>query len=576
MKVKTLRDLNTLKRYGEQLLHPPSVRIQVGTAPCGISKGALDVVKNLKQELERQDVDATVIPVGCIGICYQEPIVEVISPGKPKLTYGRITIDKVSSLVKAIVKGKVLRKHVLYRTNQEELISNGKTFSYTSKTPSDLKKIPTLKDFKFFQPQMRITLKNAGLINPESIGEYIARGGYAALYKALSKMTPDKIIEDVIKSGLRGRGGGGFPTGLKWKTCREAKGKIKYVLCNCSEGDPGIGMHKSLIESDPHSILEGLIIGGYAIGARKGYIYLHHGNPEAKKKLQRAIDQANDYGFLGEDIFNSGFNFSITLKEGAGGYICGESTALMASLEGRAGEPRPKYIHTAEKGIWDSPTNLNNVETWCNIPPIISRGANWYSKIGTKGSKGTKVISLTGNINRSCLVEVPMGTTLKDIITKLGGGIPKGSKLKAIQVGGPPAGVLPASLVNLPIDFDELYKAGSLLGSGGMIVMDDKTCMVDMAKYFITFLEEESCGRCVPCREGVKRMREILDGISVGIGKEEDFNLLQQLSECLLKASLCDLGKSAPAMVSSTLHHFKEEYQTHIERQVCPVKRCTM
>ena len=576
MKVKNLRDFNTLKGYGEQLLRPPSVRIQVGTAPCGISKGAMDVVKKLKQEIERQDVDATVIPVGCIGICYQEPIIEVISPEKPKLTYGRITIDKVPSLVKAIAKGKALKKHVLYRTNQEELIINGKTFSYTSRTPSDLKKIPTLKDFKFFQSQMRITLKNAGLINPESIGEYIARGGYAALCKALSKMTPDKIIEDVIKSGLRGRGGGGFSTGLKWKTCREAKGKVKYVLCNCSEGDPGIGMHKSLIESDPHSILEGLIIGGYAIGASKGYIYLHHGNPAAKKKLQRAIDQANNYGFLGENIFNSGFNFSITLKEGAGGYVCGESTALMASLEGKAGEPRPKYIHTAEKGIWDSPTNLNNVETWCNVPPIISRGANWYSKIGTKGSKGTKVISLTGSINRSCLVEVPMGTTLKEIITNLGGGIPKGSKLKAIQVGGPPAGVLPASLVNLPIDFDELYKAGSLLGSGGMIVMDDKTCMVDMAKYFMAFLEEESCGRCVPCREGVKRMREVLDGISTGIGKEEDFTMLQQLSECLLKASLCDLGKSAPAMVISTLRHFKEEYQTHIERQVCPVKRCTM
>ena len=576
MKVKNLRDFNTLKGYGEQLLRPPSVRIQVGTAPCGISKGAMDVVKKLKQEIERQDVDATVIPVGCIGICYQEPIIEVISPEKPKLTYGRITIDKVPSLVKAIAKGKALKKHVLYRTNQEELIINGKTFSYTSRTPSDLKKIPTVKDFKFFQSQMRITLRNAGLINPESIGEYIARGGYAALYKALSKMTPDKIIEDVIKSGLRGRGGGGFPTGLKWKTCREAKGKVKYVLCNCSEGDPGIGMHKSLIESDPHSILEGLIIGGYAIGARKGYIYLHHGNPAAKKKLQRAIDQANNYGFLGENIFNSGFNFSITLKEGAGGYVCGESTALMASLEGKTGEPRPKYIHTAEKGIWDSPTNLNNVETWCNVPPIISRGANWYSKIGTKGSTGTKVISLTGSINRSCLVEVPMGTTLKEIITSLGGGIPKGSKLKAIQVGGPPAGVLPASLVNLPIDFDELYKAGSLLGSGGMIVMDDKTCMVDMAKYFMAFLEEESCGRCVPCREGVKRMREVLDGISTGIGKEEDFTMLQQLSECLSKASLCDLGKSAPAMVISTLRHFKEEYQTHIERQVCPVKRCTM
>lgn len=574
MKVKSIRDLNKLKSEGEKLRRPRNIRIQVGTAPCALSQGAKGVIAKLKKELEQQKVDATVVPVGCIGICYQEPIVEVITPGKPKLTYGRITTDKVPSLVKAIAKGKALKQSVLYRTNQEELITNGKTFSYTSKTPPDFKKIPTIKDFKFFQPQLRITLRNAGLINPEIIEEYIARGGYAALHKALTKMTPDKIIEEVIKAGLRGRGGGGFPTGLKWKTCREAKGKDKYVLCNCSEGDPGIGMHKSLIESDPHSILEGLIIGGYAIGAKEGYIYLHYGNSSAKEKLQKAIDQAKTYGFLGRNIFNSGFNFSLTLKEGAGGYVSGESTALMASLEGRVGEPRPKYIHTAEKGLWDNPTNLNNVETWCNVPLIILRGANWYSKIGTNGSKGTKVISLSGNINKSCLVEVPMGTTLKEIIHTLGGGIPKGSKLKAIQVGGPPAGVLPAKFVDLPLDFDELTKVGSLLGSGGMIVMDDKTCMVDIAKYFITFLEEESCGRCTPCREGVKRMREVLDDITVGIGKEEDLTLIQQLSECLAKASLCDLGKSAPNIVLSTLRHFKEEYQTHIERQVCPVKRC--
>jgi NADH:ubiquinone oxidoreductase subunit F (NADH-binding)/(2Fe-2S) ferredoxin len=576
MKVNSLRDLNKLKSEGEKLLRPKNIRIQVGTAPCGLSKGAKGVIAKLKKELSKQNIDATVVPVGCIGICYNEPIVEVIIPGKPKLTYGNITPDDVPSLVKAIAKGKALKKHALYRTNEEDLISSGKTFKYASKTPPDYKTIPTLKEFKFFHPQLRITLRNAGLINPDSIEEYIARGGYAALNKALTKMTPDDTIGVVTKSNLRGRGGGGFPTGLKWKTCREAKGKEKYVLCNCSEGDPGIGMHKSIIESDPHSILEGLIIGGYAIGAREGYIYLHYGNSSAKEKLQKAIEQANDCGLLGKNILGSGFDFSITLKEGAGGYVCGESTALMASLEGRAGEPRPKYIHTAEKGLWDSPTNLNNVETWCNVPLIISRGANWYSKIGTNGSKGTKVISLSGNINRSCLVEVPMGTTLKEIINNLGGGIPKGSKLKAIQVGGPPAGVLPANLANLTIDFDELYKAGSLLGSGGMIIMDDKTCMVDIAKYFMTFLEEESCGRCAPCREGIKRMKEILDDISVGIGKEEDLDLLQQLSDCLSKASLCDLGKSAPSMVISTLRHFKEEYQTHIKQQVCPAKRCDM
>ncbi len=576
MNVKNISALNKLKREGKQKLFPRSVRIQVGTAPCGLAKGARGVVTTLQKELDKAGVDASVVQVGCIGMCYAEPTVEVLIPGKPKLTYGNFTADTASSLVKALAKGKLLKKDLLYRTNAEELVINGKTLTYAAKTPADLKKTPTAKDFPFFKPQTRITLRNAGLINPESIEEYCARGGYSALQKTLTKMTPEQVIEVVVKSNLRGRGGGGFPTGLKWQTCREAKGKKKYVLCNCSEGDPGIGMHQSLIESDPHNILEGLTIGGYAIGAREGYIYLHHGNEAAKEKLQMAIDQATEYGLLGTDIFGSGFNFTITLKEGAGGYVCGESTALMASLEGRAGEPRPKYIHTAEKGLWDSPTNLNNVETWCNVPPIISRGANWYTRIGTEGSKGTKVISLSGAVNKSCLVEVPMGTTLKKIITSLGGGVPRGTKLKAIQVGGPPAGVLPASDAGLPIDFDELYNAGSMLGSGGMIVMDDTTCMVDLAKYFMVFLEEESCGRCLPCREGIKRMKEVLDGISKAIGKEEDLTLLEELSQCLSQASLCDLGKSAPNSVLSTLRHFRDEYLTHINKEVCPAKRCTM
>lgn len=576
MKVRSIRDLNKLKSAGEKLLRPGNIRVQVGAASSALLKEADGIIKKLKKELEQQKVDATVVSVGCLGISTEEPIVDVIAPGRPKVTYGRITIDVVPSLVKAIAKGKPLKKYVLYRTDQEELASTGKIFSYVSRTPTDLKKITTVQEFKFFKPQLRIAMRNSGHINPEAIEEYVARGGFAALYKALTRMTPDKVIDVVIKSNLRGRGGGGFHAGLKWKTCREARGKEKYVICNCSEGDPGIGMHKSLIESDPHSILEGMIIGGYAIGAKEGYIYFHHGYVSGREKLQRAIDQAIEYGFLGENIFNSGFNFFITLKEGAGAYVCGESTALMACLEGRAGEPRPKYIHTAEKGLWDSPTNLNNIETWCNVPPIISRGAGWYLKIGTNGSKGTKVISLTGNISRPCLAEVPMGTTLKEVINKLGGGMTKGSKLKAIGIGGPPAGVLPASLADLPIDFDELLKAGSLLGSGGMIVMDDKNCMVDIAKFFLKFLEEESCGRCFPCREGIKRMHEIMDGISMGIGKKEDLTLLQQLADCISQASLCALGKSAPNTVLSAMRHFKEELITHIEREVCPAKRCSM
>lgn len=576
MKIKTVRELNKLKAEGEKLLFPRTVRIQVGASRCGLARGAEEVMKALNRELKTQKVEGSVVPVGCIGMCYEEPLLEVVMPGKPKLTYGRITPELVPGLVKSVAQGKPLKKNLLYRTSKEMLIINGKTITYATRTPSEVKAIPEGKDISFFRAQQRIAMRNAGVIDPMSIEEYCARGGYGALLKAVTKMKPEEVIETISKANLRGRGGGGFPTGAKWKACREAPGKQKYVLCNCSEGDPGIGMHKSLIESDPHSIIEGMIIGGYAIGAEEGYIYLHHGNLSAKEKLSRAIEQAYEYGLLGENIFESGLSFNLTLKEGAGGYVCGESTALMASLEGRAGEPRPKYTHTAEKGLWESPTNLNNVETWFNVPAIIMRGAGWYTGMGTQTSTGTKVISLSGNISKSCLVEVAMGTPIKEIISKLGGGIPAGSSLKAFQLGGPPAGILPAKDAGTKLGFDELSAAGSLLGSGGMIVMDEKTCMVDMAKYFLSFLEEESCGRCVPCREGIKRMREVVEGIGSGIGQREDIGLLEELAECLSQASLCDLGKSAPQVVMSTLRHFRGEYETHIVDQVCPVKRCSM
>jgi NADH:ubiquinone oxidoreductase subunit F (NADH-binding)/(2Fe-2S) ferredoxin len=576
MKIATVRELNKLKAAGEKLLICGGIRIQVGASRCGVARGAQEVIAACEKELKAQGLKGSVIKVGCIGMCYAEPLVEVLMPGMPKLTYGGITADMVPSLVKSLAKGKPQKKNLLYRTNEEMLAVNGKAFTYAAKTPAEVKSVPAAQDSAFLKTQLRIAMRNAGVIDPLSIEEYVARGGYAALLKAVTRMKPEEIIETVTKANLRGRGGGGFPTGHKWQACREAHGKQKYVLCNCSEGDPGIGMHKSIIESDPHGIIEGMIIGGYAIGAQEGYIYLHHGNPGAKEKLAHAIDQAYAYGLLGEDILGSGFSFSLTLKEGAGGYVCGESTALMATLEGRAGEPRPKYIHTAEKGLWDGPTNLNNVETWCNIPPIIMRGARWYASIGTAKSTGTKVISISGNVNTPCLVEVPMGTPIKEIINKLGGGLPAGSSLKAFQLGGPPAGIVPAEQAGIALGFDELAAAGSLLGSGGLIVMDQKTCMVDMAKYFLCFLERESCGRCVPCREGVKRMREVVEGISIATGKEEDIALLNELAQCLAAASLCDLGKSAPQVVVSTLRYFRDEYQAHIVQEVCPAKRCSM
>ena len=575
MKIETIQDLNKLKGVGEKMLRPETIRVQVGASSSALSKDVVRVGEVIKKELGKRGIEAVVVSVGCLGLSTEEPIVEVIAPGKSKVTYGRITTGVAPLLAGAIAEGKVLKKHALYRTDEEELLCSETGFSY-GKASAEFKGLPTAGEFKFLKPQVRIAMRNSGHINPESIEEYAARGGYAALHKALTKMDPDGVIDEVIKSELRGKGGGGFPAGQKWKSCREARGKDKYVICNCSEGDPGIGMHKSLIESDPYSIIEGLTIGGYAIGARQGYIYLHHGYGAGRDKLKKAIDRATECGLLGENIFGSGFGFTVTLKEGAGAYVCGESTALMACLEGRAGEPRPKYIHTAEKGVWEQPTNLNNVETWCNIAPIIFRGAGWFTKIGTKASRGTKVISLTGNINKPCLAEVPMGTTLKTVIAKLGGGMPKGSTLKAIAIGGPPAGMLPASLADTPIDFDALWKAGSMLGSGGMIVMDDKSCMVDMTRFFLKFLEEESCGRCFPCREGIKRMREIVEGISIGIGKPEHFALLEELMDCLSQTALCDLGKSAPNAVRCALRHFKEEFETHIEREVCPAKRCAI
>ena len=576
MIVKSRRDLNKIRILGEKELQPGNIRIQVGAPSSALSAQGGGIAGVLRDELERQGVDAAVVEVGCLGLCTQEPIVDVIAPGKPKVTYGRVTADAVPQLVKAVAGGKVLKKLALYRTDSEELVTSGKLFSFVPRTPRDYRTLPPMQEYAFFQPQLRIAMRNAGCIQPGRIEEYIARDGYAALHKAVTRMSPEKVVDAVIRSGLRGRGGGGFPAGLKWRACRSAPGREKYVICNCSEGDPGIGMHKSLIESDPHSIIEGLAIGGYAIGASEGYIYLRHGYAEGRRKLQQAIDQATSHGLLGGDIFGSGFSFTVTIKEGAGAYVCGESTALMACLEGRAGEPRPKYVHTAEKGLWDKPTNLNNVETWCNIPPIIFRGAGWYSKTGTAGSTGTKVVSLTGNVKRPCLAEVPMGTPVRDIIRKLGGGVPRGRKLKAVGIGGPPGGVLPASLAAVPLDFDELGRVGSMLGSGGMIVMDDTNCMVDITRFFLKFLEEESCGRCLPCREGIKRMHEIVEGISIGIGRHEDLELLEELACCVSQAALCDLGKSAPNTTRSALRYFRQEFLVHIEQEVCAAKRCFM
>jgi NADH-quinone oxidoreductase subunit F len=440
--------------------------------------------------------------------------------------------------------------------------------------PISKEKIVHEQDIPFYKFQQRIVFGSNGEIDPTQIDDYIAIGGYEALEKVLSGMEPEQLIDLIKKSGLRGRGGGGFPTGAKWEACRKAPGRERFVICNADEGDPGAYMDRSLLEGNPHRVIEGMLVGAHAIGSEEGYVYVRNEYPLAVTNLRRAIDQAKEYGLLGKNILGSGLTFNIAINRGGGAFVCGESTALMASLEGRVGEPRAKYIHTVEQGLWDQPTNLNNVETWANVPIIINRGVDWYTSIGTEGSKGTKIFSLVGKINNTGLVEVPMGITLRQIVYDIGGGIPGGKRFKAIQTGGPSGGCIPESLLNLPVDFDRLQEAGSMMGSGGMIVMDEDNCMVDMARYFVQFLQEESCGKCTPCREGLQQMGEILNRICDGKGREEDVELLEGLSQVMIDTSLCGLGLTAPNPVLSTIQYFRNEYTAHIKEKQCPAKVC--
>ncbi len=410
--------------------------------------------------------------------------------------------------------------------------------------------------------------------DPDNLEHYIARGGYSALHKALVSMKPEELIDEITRSGLRGRGGGGFSTGAKWQSCRKAQGSPKYVLCNADEGDPGAYMDRSLVEGDPHSILEGMLIGAYAIGASEGYVYVRAEYPLAVRTIKRAVSTAREAGLLGKGIFGTDFNFDVQINLGGGAFVCGESTALMSSIEGKPGEPRAKYVHTVEKGLWERPTNLNNVETWANVPVIIGKGADWYKGIGTPTSTGTKIFSLVGQVNRVGLVEVPMGITIKDVVTTIGGGVPEGREFKAIQTGGPSGGCIPKDKWDLPIDFDSLWNAGSMMGSGGMIVMDQSTCMVDMARYFIDFLMDESCGKCVPCRLGLKRMHAMLEEFSKGRGSLGDLDELDSLASAIKDGALCALGGSAPNPVLSTLRYFRNEYEAHILDKRCPARIC--
>ena len=494
-----------------------------------------------------------VIPVECSGLCGRGPVMKVCPDG---ITYVNLTPDQIPSLVE---------EHFINNRPVAGLIDRGQ--------PRD-GGVPLMRDIPFFRHQRLIVMRNRGLINPECIEEYIARDGYFALARALRDMTPGEVIEEIKRSGLRGRGGGGFPTGIKWEEVRKYNRFPKYTICNGDEGDPGAFMDRTVLESDPHSVLEGMAISAYAIGARQGYIYVRAEYPLAIQSLETAMVQAREYGMLGSDILGCGFDFDVAIYPGAGAFVCGESTALMYSLEGRRGMPRIKPPRSAEAGLWGMPTNLNNVETFANVAPIILNGASWFASIGTEGSKGTKVFALTGTVSNVGLVEVPMGTSLRTLVFQIGGGIPDGRRFKAAQMGGPSGGCIPESLLDTPIDFDSLTQAGSMMGSGGVVIMDERTCMVDTAKFFTEFSVDESCGKCSPCREGLKVMLDKLNAITAGDGDQGDIAFLEKLARHIQMTSHCGLGQTAPNPVLSTIRYFRNEYEAHIHEKRCPALMC--
>jgi NADH-quinone oxidoreductase subunit F/NADP-reducing hydrogenase subunit HndC len=519
------------------------------------SSGSKDIIPAMREKLKERGMEneVKVVETGCHGLCELGPLVIIYPEG---VFYIKVKLSDVDEIVEThLMKGRTIER-LLY------------------KEPATLSTVPDYDDIAFYKKQKRYALVNCGHINPESLEEYIGADGYEGLAKALS-MTPEAVIDEIKKSGLRGRGGGGFPTGAKWQFTRNAAGDKKYVICNADEGDPGAFMDRSVLEGDPHRVLEGMIICGYAVGADEGYIYCRAEYPLAIKRLQGAIKQALETGLLGENILGSGFNFMIHIKEGAGAFVCGEETALIASIEGRRGMPRPRPPFPANSGLWGKPSNINNVETFANIPSIMRDGGEYFASQGTETSKGTKVFALTGKINNTGLAEVPMGITMREIIYDIGGGIPNGKKFKAVQIGGPSGGCLPEQLLDLAIDYESLTKAGAMMGSGGLVVMDETTCMVDVARYFLNFTQDESCGKCTPCREGTKRMLEILNRICDGKGTDDDIPLLESLAKSIKAGSLCALGQTAPNPVLSTLNFFRHEYEAHIRDHKCPAGVCT-
>lgn len=526
-------------------------KLVVGLGTCGIAAGGRKVYDRLREEVDRRGLAVDVDETGCVGMCFKEVLVEVRDPGQGTFIYGDMTPERI---------GRLLEEHVQGGRVIREWLARADSMAGSEDA--------------FFAKQQRIVLRNCGRINPDSIDEYFASGGYRAIEKVLDAFSPEQVIEEIIQSGLRGRGGAGFPTGLKWRFARQSKGETKYVVCNGDEGDPGAFMDRSVLEGDPHSVLEGMLIAGYAMGATHGYVYVRAEYPLAVRRLKQAIGQAAAHGYLGSDIRGGKYSFDIRVKEGAGAFVCGEETALIASIEGKRGMPRLRPPFPTTAGLWACPTSINNVETFANVPWIIMNGADKFAAMGVGKSRGTKVFALAGKIVRGGLIEVPMGLSLREVIHDIGGGIKEGRQFKAVQMGGPSGGCIPASLIDTPVDYESVNQTGAIMGSGGMVVMDERTCMVDVARFFLNFTQKESCGKCTFCRLGTKRMLEILTRITEGKGRAGDIELLISLSDRIKKGSLCGLGQTAPNPVLTTIRYFREEYEAHISAKKCPAHHC--
>ncbi|OPY05360.1 MAG: NADP-reducing hydrogenase subunit HndC [Syntrophaceae bacterium PtaB.Bin038] len=554
-RVSNARDLEIIRSQSDGKRSRSRLELIIPNGTCCQASGSAALIDSVRAELARQGLqqDVSVRVTGCLGFCEQEPMI-LVEPGN--ILYCRVTAKDAAEIVSRTVQRGEIIDTLLFLD------------------PASGKRIEREADIPFYKAQTRQLIHMNRFVDPFSIEDYIAAGGYRAIAKALEEFTPSAIIAEVKAAGLRGRGGAGFPTGRKWEEAHEAPGDEKYVICNADEGDPGAYMDRCVLEANPHEVLEGMMIGAYAVGASKGYIYVRREYPLAVKHCRIAIRQAREYGLLGENILGSNFSFDVEVARGGGAFVCGESTALMTSIEGKVGEPRAKDVHTVKEGLWGRPTVLNNVETWANVPSIILNGSRWFASRGTEKSKGTKILALTGRVKNTGLVEVAMGTTIRQIVYDIGGGPKNGNRIKAVQTGGPSGGCLPERLFDLPVDFDALWEAGSMMGSGGMVVMDDKTCMVDVARYFLKFLLDESCGKCVPCREGIDRMLEIVTDIAEGRGRPEQLDTLQDLAETVAEASLCGLGKSAPNPVLSTLRYFMDEYKAHVLEKKCPAAVC--